>query len=154
MIQYDKDGVTLFFIDANGNKVSANPFDGKKWSDLDTILLNQIEAGKENELAVNTYNGRLAFAQSQANSFAPYTAPPKPLMHVISEHLDAASSTYVGFSTYVPFSPALADIMQPPAPATSTVSGLVNTAIPAPVDTQAVMYAMITAIYRKMFPGA
>jgi hypothetical protein len=36
----------------------------------------------------------------------------------------------------------------------STVTGLINTALPAPADKQAIMYNMILAMFRKAFPDA
>ena len=53
-----------------------------------------------------------------------------------------------GEATFVAFSPALPDVVMPKVSAPSSGSIKVET-----VDTQAIMYAMITAIYRKMFPS-
>jgi hypothetical protein len=141
MIQYDKDGATLYYIDANGIKISAGVFDGVKWSALDAIMLQQIAAITENNDAVTKYNLSLSNAQISVNAGRGSTveAPPKPLQHVVSD---------TGVSTYVPFVPALADLV-PLVTTTTTNSIKVET-----VDTQAIMYAMITAIYRKMFPSA
>src|ERR1017187_6694212 len=139
MIQYDKDGATVFYIDANGNKISASPFDGKKYSDMLTIMDAQIAAANENAHSLDLYNTSLANAQTSVTPGRQADAPPKPLQHVVSDP---------GVSTYVPFVPALADLV--PLAVTAPSSGTI--AVPT-VDTQAIMYAMITAIYRKMFPS-
>jgi hypothetical protein len=138
MIQYDKDGATLFYIDAKGTKISAGVFDGKKYNDMDAIMLEQIAALTENNHAVESYNLSLQSAQTSVSAGRAADAPPKPLQHMVSD---------TGESTYVPFSPPFADLV--PLKITASSSGAI--AVPT-VDTQAVMYAMITAIYRKMFP--
>ena len=139
MIQYDKDGATLFYIDAKGTKISAGVFDGKKYNDMDGIMLQQIAAVGENSHAVEAYNSNLQAAQTSVNAGRPADAPPKPLQHLVSD---------TGESTYAPFAPPLADLV--PLKVTAPSSGTI--AVPT-VDTQAIMYAMITAIYRKMFPS-
>ena len=139
MIQYDKDGATLFYIDAKGTKISAGVFDGKKYNDMDGIMLQQIAAVGENSHAVEAYNSNLQTAQTSVNAGRPADAPPKPLQHLVSD---------TGESTYAPFAPPLADLV--PLKVTAPSSGTI--AVPT-VDTQAIMYAMITAIYRKMFPS-
>ena len=138
MIQYDKDGATLFYTDANGTKISASVFDGKKWADMDAIMQQQLAAAAENAHAVDQYTQRLAIAQTSVSAGRAADAPPKPLQHAVSD---------TGESTYVPFVPTLPDLVVPKVTAPS--SGAI--AVPT-VDTQAIMYAMITAIYRKMFP--
>ena len=139
MIQYDKDGATLFYIDDTGNKVSATVFDGQKYSLLDGIMLQQIAAVAENNHAADIYNQQLQQAQTSVSAGRPADAPQKPLQHVVSD---------TGVSTYVPFSPPLPDLT--PLQNVKPSSGQI--AQPT-VDTQAVMYAMLTAIYRKMFPS-
>ena len=137
MINYEKDGVTL--VDEAGNV--ATPFDGAKYSAMLTVMDAQIAAASANTQAVANYNTALANAQTSVNAGRgdTVTAPPKPLETVVSD---------TGVTTYVPFNPPLADLI--PAP---TASGSVGGAIAAVTpDTQAIMYAMITAIYRKMFP--
>ncbi len=139
MIQYDKDGVTLFYTDASGTKISASVFDGKKHTDMDTVMQQQLAAAAENAHAVDLYTQRLAIAQTSISAGRPAEAPTKPLQHVVSD---------TGEATFVAFSPALPDVVVPKVTA-GTGSIKVET-----VDTQAIMYAMITAIYRKMFPSA
>ena len=139
MIQYDKDGATLFYIDANGKKISAGVFDGKKYNDMDAIMLEQIAAVAENDHALESYSLSLQTAQTSITAGRPADAPPKPLMHVVDD---------TGKATYVPFVPPLADLVPLVVNAPSVGSIAVST-----VDTQAIMYAMITAIYRKMFPA-
>jgi hypothetical protein len=140
MIQYDTNGVTLYYIDANGVKISASPTDGVKYTNMDTIMQAQIAAASANTQAVANYNNLLQAAQTSADAGRPATAPPKPLETVVSD---------TGVTTYVPFNPPLADLV--PLDVTAPSSGTI--AEPT-VDTQAIMYAMITAIYRKMFPSS
>ena len=52
MIQFDKDGMTLFYIDASGNRVQHNPFDGQAYSDMLVIRSAQMQAGIDNQMAV------------------------------------------------------------------------------------------------------
>jgi hypothetical protein len=139
MIQYDKDGATLFYIDAKGTKITAGVFDGKKYNDMDAIMLQQIAAVTENNQAVENYNLSLQSAQTSVSAGRDADAPPKPLQHVVGD---------TGESTYAPFLPPLADLV--PLKVSAPSSGTI--AVPT-VDTQAIMYAMITAIYRKMFPA-
>ena len=139
MIQYDKDGATLFYTDAQGNRLAAGVFDGRKYSDMLTVMDAQISAAKENAHAVDLYTTSLQNAQTSVNAGRPADAPPKPLQHLVSD---------AGVSTYVPFNPPLPDLA--PLNVTAPSSGTI--AVPT-VDTQAIMYAMITAIYRKMFPA-
>ena len=139
MIQYDKDGATLFYIDADGTKISACVFDGKKYTDMESTQQAQISAAAENTSAVEAYNLSLQTAQISVSAGRQADAPPKPLQHLVSD---------TGVSTYAPFSPALADLV--PLHVTAPNSGSIKVET---VDTQAVMLAMLTAIYRKMFPA-
>ena len=86
MIQYDKDGATLFYTDANGAKISAGVFDGKKYNDMDTVMLQQIAAVAENSHAVESYNLSLQTAQTSVDAGRGNTvsAPPKPLSAILS----------------------------------------------------------------------
>ena len=138
MIQYDKDGVTVYYTDASGNRVSATPFDGAKYSGMLAIMDEQISAASANAQAVANYNTALKNAQTSVDAGRSADAPPKPLQTVVSD---------TGVTSYVPFNPPLADLvpLDVTAPSTGTI------AVPT-VDTQAIMYAMLTAIYRKMFP--
>ena len=139
MIQYEPDGVTL--KDSEGN--TSNPMQGAPYSAMLSVMDAQIAAASANTQAVANYNTALANAQTNVNAGRgdTVTEPPKPLETVVSD---------TGVTTYVPFNPPLADLI--PAP---TASGSVGGAIAAVVpDTQAIMYAMLTAIYRKLFPGA
>src|SRR5664280_2283507 len=136
MIQYDKDGATLFYIDADGTKISASVFDGKKYTDMESTQQAQMAAAAENTKAVESYTLSLQNAQVSVDAGRPADAPPKPLQHLVSD---------TGVSTYAPFSPALADLV--PLHVTAPNSGSIKVET---VDTQAVMLAMLTAIYRKM----
>ncbi len=140
MIQYDKDGVTVYYVDDKGNKISAVPFEGSRYSDLLTIMDAQAAATFENNHAVDIYKTALSNAQLNVNNgHADTVAPPKPLQHIVDD---------AGKSTYVPFNPPLADLIPLPA---HNPAGDGQIAVPT-VDKQAIMYSMITAIYRKMFP--
>lgn len=136
MISYASDGVTL--IDANGKRVS--PFQGVDYNALVVIRDAQIAAQNENNHAVDVYTTGLKNAQASIDAGRPADAPPKPPQHVVSD---------TGVSTYAPFSPALPDLV--PAVINAPNSGSIKVETQ---DTQAIMFAMVTAIYRKMFPGA
>ena len=140
MIQYDKDGATLFYIDDNGTKISASVFDGKKYTDMESTQQAQIAAATENAKALAAYNLTLQNAQISVSAGRQADAPPKPLQHLVSN---------TGASTYVPFAPPLADLV----PLVVTAPNAGSIAVPT-VDNQAIMLAMLTAIYRKMFPAA
>lgn len=153
MIQLDKDGVTLFYIDANGNRVAHNYMEGQAYSDMLTIRGAQLQAITDNAQAVANYNNVLANVQVSvtAGRGDTVTAPVKPLQKVVADADGAV--------TYVPFVPPLADLVIPKT-VSSTVQGLVNEALPAPVDKLAVTYnavqvmlPMITKLYQKEFPN-
>jgi hypothetical protein len=141
MIQYDKDGVTLYYIDANGNKVSHSIMDGQPYDDMLTVMGAQIAAGVANTQAVANYNTALANAQISVNAGREATAPPKPLQTVVSD---------TGVTTYVPFVPPLADLV----PLNVTAPSLGTTPVAVVPDKAAIMYNMILAMFKKMFPDA
>src|ERR1035438_6873134 len=107
MIQFDKDGVTLFYIDASGTKISHNFMEGTAYNDMLTILGAQKQAAIDNTQGVSNYNTALANAQISVNAGrgATVTAPPKPLQKIVAD----ADGTV----TYVPFVPPLADLVIP-----------------------------------------
>ena len=145
MVQFDKDGMTLFYIDASGNRVQHNPFDGQAYSDMLVIRSAQMQAGIDNQMAVSGYNTKLANVQMSVGD-GPVTAPVKPLQKIVADD---------GTVTYIPFVPQLADLVIPPVLSQGgTVHGLINTATPAPLDKQTIMYNMISAMFRKAFPDA
>jgi hypothetical protein len=134
MIKYDTDGMTLI-----GPKGRVGPLDGAGYSDLLVILDAQINADGENKTAVEHYTNALKNAQASVDIGRGETvsAPPKPLQHLVDDN---------GVSTYVAFSPALPDLQPPPA---ATPSG----ALAQPtIDKQAIMFSMISAMFRKEFP--
>jgi hypothetical protein len=145
MIQFDKDGVTLFYIDANGQRVAHNYMEGTAYDAMLTIRGAQQQAARDNTLAVANYNTELANAQISVSAGRTAAAPPKPLQKMVADADGAV--------TYVPFVPPLADLV-PLVSTPSTVTGLINTALPAPADKQAIMYNMILAMFRKAFPDA
>ena len=140
MIQFDKDGVTLFYIDANGQRVAHNYMEGTAYDDMLTIMGAQKQAAIENTQAVSNYNTALVNAQTSVDAGRTATAPPKPLQKVVADADGAV--------TYIPFVPPLADLVTPPI---ATPSG----PIAAPtLDKQAILYNMVLALFRKAFPDA
>ena len=138
MIQYDTDGTTLFYIDANGKKFSHYFTEGKPYSDMLVTLDVQQQAIKENAATLQGYNealsriqGPLDAGQGPANPIA----PPKPLQKIVSD---------TGVVSFAPFDPPLADLVIP-----KTTPSQVNTA-----DTGLTTYDMVLRMYQKMFPGA
>ena len=140
MIQLDTDGVTLFYIDAIGNKVSHSIFDGTAYNDMLTIQQAQIAAALANTQAVSQYNTALATAQTNVSAGRTMLAPAKPLQIVVSN---------TGETTHVPFVPALPDLV-PLTPSGSPLS----TAAPAAATREDNMYNMILLIFKKLYPGA
>ena len=141
MIQYDKDGVTLFYIDATGKKISHNFLEGTAYDDMLNVLGAQLQALRENTQAVANYNTALANVQVSVDASRPHdAAPAKPLQKVVSD---------TGEVSYTPFEPALADLVTPVPNAPS--SGKIAVVVP---DKNAIMYNMILAMFRKMFPDA
>jgi hypothetical protein len=135
MIQYDKDGATL--LDGAGNRVTV--FDSG-YSGLLGIMDAQISVITENTQAAANYTQAVANAQVSINAGRPYPAlPDKPRQKVVSD---------TGAVSYVVFAPPLPDVV--PQVVTAPSSGSIKADVP---DQQAIMYAMLTAIYRKMFPG-
>jgi hypothetical protein len=148
MIQLDKDGVTLFYIDANGNRVAHNYMEGQAYTDMLVIRDAQIAAALANTQAVANYNNVLANVQISvtAGRGDTVTVPAKPLQEVVADADGAV--------TYVPFVPPLADIV-PPLPAVPSGG------IAAPsLDKETIMYnaiqlmlPKIVALYQKEFPN-
>jgi hypothetical protein len=145
MIQLDKDGVTLFYIDASGQRVAHNYMEGQAYTDMLTIRGAQIEAAAENTQAVANYKNVLANMQISVDAgrggAANVVAPAKPLQKVVADADGAV--------TYVPFVPALADLVIPKTTGTG-----VNTIAAPSLDKQTIMYNMICAMFRKAFPDA
>src|ERR1035441_2658118 len=141
MIQLDKDGVTLFYIDASGQRVAHNYMDGQAYTDMLTIRGAQIQAATENTQAVANYNNVLANVQISvtAGRGDTVTAPAKPLQKVVADADGAV--------TYVPFVPPLADLVIPKTVPSGSIA-------PPSLDKQTIMYNMITALFRKAFPDA
>src|ERR1035441_4326014 len=149
MIQLAKDGVTLFYIEARGQRVGPGDRQGAAHAAKLTIRSAQIQAAADNTQALANYNNVLANMQLNVNAGhggdANVVAPAKPLQIVVADADGAV--------THVPFVPPLADLVFPKT-VPSTVQGLVNTSQPAPPDKQTIMYNMIAALFRKAFPDA
>ena len=138
MIQYDTDGTTLFYIDADGKKFSHYFTEGKPYSDMLVTLDAQQQAIRDNAATLQSYSealsrvqGPLDAGQGPANPIA----PPKPLQKIVSD---------TGVVSFAPFDPPLADLVIP-----KTIPSQVNTA-----DNGLTMYDMVLRMYRKMFPDA
>jgi hypothetical protein len=141
MIQFDKDGVTLFYFDASGQRVAHYYTEGQAYADMLTIRSAQLQAASENAQAVSNYNNVLANVQISvtAGRGDTVTAPAKPLQKVVADADGAV--------TYVPFVPALADLVIPKTVPSGSI------AAPS-LDKQTIMYNMICAMFRKAFPDA
>src|ERR1035441_2470297 len=144
MVQIDKDGVTLFYTDANGNRVSATVFDVANYTKLLQTRGAQVSAVGANALAIANYDTALNNAQVSVNAGILVPPPGKPLMTVVAD---------TGEVTYVPFVPPLADLVALPA-APAPVAKPIVTVSSADSNQQAVMYNMILAMFRKEFPDA
>jgi hypothetical protein len=136
MIQFDKDGVTLFYIDATGARIAHNYMEGAAYNDMLTVMQAQLQAVRDNTQTVATYERVLTDAEA-AFHFDP--APPKPLQKLVSD---------TGVVTFASFDPPLRDIKTIKV---TPSSGLI--AAPS-LDKQAIMYNMILALFRKAFPDA
>ena len=137
-IQYASDGNTL--IDGAGNRVSV--FDAR-YGDLLAIRSAQAGAVIENNTAADRYTFLVSAAQSNADRGLPYPAlPDKPRQKVIDD---------TGVASYVAFVPPLPDVVIPAPSAPPVAVGIANTAAAGP-DKNAIMYAMVSALYHKAFP--
>lgn len=141
MIQYDRDGATLFYIDTNGNRVSHGPYDGQPYADMLSVMGAQQQAGRENYLATANYNTALANAQISVNAgrAGMELAPTKPQQKVVSD---------TGVVSYSPFTPPLVDLMP------LKTSGPGGSIAAPSIDKLTIMYNMIQAMFKKMFPDA
>jgi hypothetical protein len=141
MIQFDKDGVTLFYLDASGQRVAHYYTEGQAYSNMLTIRDAQIQAISENNQAAANYKNVLANVQISvtAGRGDTVTAPTKPLQKVVADADGAV--------TYVPFVPALPDLVIPKTVPSGSI------AAPS-LDKQTIMYNMICALFRKAFPDA
>jgi hypothetical protein len=146
MIQYGPDGMTIFYVDANGQKISRIYTEGAAYNDLVAIRDAQLQADKENLQNQASYNQTLANAQTNvdASPGAAITPPKKPLMKAISD---------TGVPSYGPFVPPLADLVMPQV-AEGTIHGMIGTATTLPPDRNAIMQNQVDLMFRKMFPPA
>jgi len=151
MVQYDKDGVTLFYIDANGKRVSHYFMEGKAYAAMADIRSAQLSAASENSRAAADYAEKLATAQINIGRPG-FVLPVKPLQKVVSD---------TGEVSFAPFDPPLPDLVIPTVTQVSSAplasGGLMGAMVAQGAnvpDTQAIMYNMILAMFRKMFPDA
>src|ERR1035441_10927172 len=98
MIQLDKDGVTLFYIDASGQRVAHNYMEGQAYTDMLTIRGAQIEAAAENTQAVANYKNVLANMQISVDAGrggAPnVVAPDRKSTRLNSSHLGISYAVF------------------------------------------------------------
>ena len=148
MIQFDSDGVTLFYIDATGKRIGSSFMAGEAYDAMLTIRSAQLQAAIENKQAAANYNTALSNAQISVNAGKAgiELAPPKPLAKVVADKDGAV--------TYVPFDPPLGDLVIPAVAPAVSMTDQIAAARAATPDKQAIMYNMILAMFRKEFPGA
>lgn len=143
MVQYDKDNITLFYIDKDGKRVAYSYTQGVEYDNLVKVRDAQLQAIRENTQAVANYQTTLDNVQQSVSAGREVAAPPKPLAKIVSD---------TGDVSFTPFDPPLKDIVPYKATAAPS-SGSIVSANPG-VDKQAIMYNMILAIFRKLFPDA
>ena len=141
MIQYDKDGVTLFYVDTTGKKFSHYFMEGAAYNDMVNVRDAQLQAIRENTQTVANYETALANAQLSVDAGHTVPVPAKPLMKVVSD---------TGETTFAPFEPPLKDLV-PAAPTRPAPTGSIKVETQ---DKQAILYNMVLAMFRKMFPDA
>ncbi len=145
MIQYAPDGVTLVGHFPDSKEFSHSIMEGKPYNDMLEIRDAQLQAIRENTQAKANYETALANAQLNVDAGHAMAAPTKPSMKVVDD---------LGAVTFHPFDPPLGDLKAPTA-AVPPAPGVGGVKRDTSGDTQqAVMFAMIQAIFRKMFPGA
>ena len=146
MIQYGKDGASLTGIGANGQPFSHTVFDGAEYSAMLVTRGAQLQAIIDNANTVADYHNKLATAQ-QNIGLPGFTAPVKPQQKIVSD---------TGAVSLVDFVPPLPDlvIQTVNSPSTSVAAGGLMGAVVAEggPDKQAIMFAMVTALYHKAFP--
>lgn len=135
MISYDSTNPSLI-IDSNGLRHS--PMEGLTYSRLVAVRSDQLAAAAENAHNLDVYNGALANAQANIDNGRHADAPEKKLMKTVLDD---------GTVTMGPFVPPLADLRAQVV--TAPNSGRIAAEVQ---DTQAIMFAMVQALYRKAFP--
>lgn len=147
MIQFEKDGVTLSGLDANGKKFSHYFMEGAPYNDMVGVRDAQLQAARENTQAVANYETALTNAQISVDAGHGVTAPPKPTQKVVSD---------TGDTLYVPFDPPLKDLrpanMGKPEPSTGKLA--VEVAPNLTTDQMQQMFAMVKAMFRHDYPEA
>lgn len=142
MIQYDRDGVTLFYVNSDGKKISHNFMEGAAYNDMLNVRDAQLQALRENTQTVVNYETALANAQINVDAGHTVAAPAKPLAKVVSN---------TGEISYEVFDPPLKDLVPSQAGRPAPSSGSIKVDTP---DKQAIMFNMVQAMFRKMFPEA
>lgn len=153
MIAYDTNGSTLFYTDASGQRVAAGYSETERYSTMLKTKGAQQQAVLDNTTVLSKYKAELAAVQGTydqgrvgQNPDVPTVAPIKPAQKIVSD---------TGEVSYAPFVPPLSDLVISTKTVTSpNTTGLISSVTPAPVDTQALMFNMISIIFHKMFPDA
>lgn len=138
MISYSPTNPSII-IDGNG--VAHSPFEGAAYSALVATMTAQRAATTANQNASDAYNAALGSAQASINAGRHADAPAKPLMRTVADD---------GSVTMGPFVPPLADL-QPLVVSAPSSGSIVTVGVTNQAD---VLFAMIQAIYNKLFPGA
>ena len=136
MIYFAADNVTLKGVDAAGKPFSHYFLEGQVYTDMLIVMGQQEQAALDNTATVATYERVITDAEA---AFHYDPIPPKPLEKLVSD---------TGAVSFAAFVPPLRDMLIPtPAPS----SGLIAAVVP---DKQAIIYNMVLAMFKKMFPGA
>ncbi len=138
MIRYDLDGSTLFYLDASGQKVSANWYDVDKYTRFLAILQSQNDAVTRNRQVVDDYTTKLENYKASADNGRPAgLLPTVPQQKMVDD---------LGAVTYVDFVPAL-PTYQRPLVASGSTSIVSKPTTPSDND---VLKAMLTVINSKL----
>jgi len=137
MIAYDTNGVTLFFIDAKGQKYSRGPNDGQEYQDLLDIMGAQSAAKLVNKENVDDYKQKLNIAQVNEDASRPGgIVPLAPKECLVDDY---------GKTTWASFNPPLPVLVVKKVDPTGPIK------VPT-IDRQVIMQNQIAAMFNKMFP--
>lgn len=148
MITRETNG-NLSYVNSKGVKVSKGPLDGAEFNAMNDIFTRQrVAQTVTNEQVRKNYNDVIANLQRSIDAGHPQTAPSKPPMLVIDDETGAES--------YVPFDPPLNDLKAAEAGRPAPSSGVIAQPSAPNLTTaqQQQQFAMVTAMYHKLFPEA
>lgn len=140
MISYDLNGVTLFYVDSMGSRVSAGPMDTSRYMTLLNTHQMQVQAESDNTASVADYNAKLLNFQASidAGRIPADQLPPKPHMKVVHDD---------GTVAWADFIPALGDVRYPAEP--PTPSGI-KAVTGVPPDRLDVVIQLLTSLHTKV----